>query len=601
MHTPCIRVDSLLSAREYTAPIHSTGSHPNTSLLRARWTPACTLRRSHIGRYIPGAQLLPQAVRGATSTRSACTLRVERPRRTAVHFFPHTRPPDTHSHLSQPPTTPPLDSGAAVEYQGHSGEHLLFACSDQGMPNGKRRGGLRRRPPGVAMMARSRDDAASEIETASIDGDRNMSTSFAREGSGDSARREDSGGFDRRRPDRDPSPFLPMRGAGRGGFSRRSGTSSPLPAAAGGGARGGEHEERSRLWKKADFPTDDALRKCRVHRHEDLPRHIYLLLDILGLQFRWVLTRFGRGRALVSAAAQLVDDQKEHAWMTLYAHDRDVLETLLYRRLQTLWHDCTDALAVFAKHRADTELCGQKVWEALLTAFPLDHKRMQTVLLATEFGNLMAWDGRTKADVDRHFSNITDTLEMLTFLGDNIDIEAVFKALVLATLKSSQTKALTKAYSVILDNLDDDKELSFDMIQKTCVRKLRERNNRGDDRHFERRPATPHRGSSSGPSSSGPSNDKAHRHSRSKSLSRPADADYVSAFLVNFLADRGVKASQVLKDADLDPNDVRSGYALRALLAEADNFIPATIHTDTDGDGTDCCSDSQASSASAAD
>jgi len=318
------------------------------------------------------------------------------------------------------------------------------------MPNSKRRGGFRRRPLGVAMMARSRDDAASEIETASIDGDRNMSTSFAREGSGDSARREDSGGFDRRRPDRDPSPFLPMRGAGRGGFSRRSGTSSPLPAAAGGGARGGEHEERSRLWKKADFPTDDALRKCRVHRHEDLPRHIYLLLDILGLQFRWVLTRFGRGRALVSAAAQLVDDQKEHAWMTLYAHDRDVLETLLYRRLQTLWHDCTDALAVFAKHRADTELCGQKVWEALLTAFPLDHKRMQTVLLATEFGNLMAWDGRTKADVDRHFSNITDTLEMLTFLGDNIDIEAVFKAIVLATLKSSQTKALTKAYSVIV-------------------------------------------------------------------------------------------------------------------------------------------------------
>jgi hypothetical protein len=29
---------------------------------------------------------------------------------------------------------------------------------------------------------------------------------------------------------------------------------------------------------------------------------------------------------------------------------------------------------------------------------------MQTVLLTTEFGNLMAWDGRSKADVDRHFS-----------------------------------------------------------------------------------------------------------------------------------------------------------------------------------------------------
>ncbi len=80
--------------------------------------------------------------------------------------------------------------------------------------------------------------------------------------------------------------------------------------------------------------------------------------------------------------------------MALYANDRDVLETLLYRRLKTLWHDCTYALAIFSKHRAGTELCGQKVWEALLTAFPLNHKRMQTVLLAKEFSSLMAWDGQ---------------------------------------------------------------------------------------------------------------------------------------------------------------------------------------------------------------
>ena len=99
-----------------------------------------------------------------------------------------------------------------------------------------------------------------------------------------------------------------------------------------------------------------------------------------------MLTRVGIGRTLVSAAERVVDDQKEHVWMALYAHDRDVLETLLYRRLQTLWHTCTDALAIFSKHRACTELCGQKVWEALLTAFPLNHQRMQTVLLATEFG-----------------------------------------------------------------------------------------------------------------------------------------------------------------------------------------------------------------------
>ncbi len=131
--------------------------------------------------------------------------------------------------------------------------------------------------------------------------------------------------------------------------------------------------------------------------------------------------------------------------MALYANDRDVLETLLYRRLQTLWHVCTDSLVIFSKHRACTELCAQKVWEALLTEFPLNHNRMQTVLLAREFSSLMAWDGHSKADVDRHFSNVSDTLEMLTFLGRNLDITDVFKDVILATLQSSKTKALTKA------------------------------------------------------------------------------------------------------------------------------------------------------------
>jgi hypothetical protein len=217
-------------------------------------------------------------------------------------------------------------------------------------------------------MACPRDDEASEI--ASVDGARDMSTSFACEVSGDFDSREGSGGLDSRRQDRDPSPFQATRGAARGGFgsSRRHGNSSPSPAVSGGAARGGDPEERGRIWKKADFPTDDALLKCRVYLHEDLPRHIYLLLDILGLQFRWVLTRVGLGRTLVSAAERIVDDQKEHAWIALYANDRDVLETLLYRRLQTLWHDCTDALAIFSKHRAGTELCGQKARTVLKEA-----------------------------------------------------------------------------------------------------------------------------------------------------------------------------------------------------------------------------------------
>ena len=72
---------------------------------------------------------------------------------------------------------------------------------------------------------------------------------------------------------------------------------------------------------------------------------------------------------------------------------------------------------------------------------------MQTVLLAREFSRLMDWDGQSKADVDRHFGDISDTLQTLKFLEHNINITDVFKSVVLATLKSSKTKALTKAYA----------------------------------------------------------------------------------------------------------------------------------------------------------
>jgi hypothetical protein len=140
------------------------------------------------------------------------------------------------------------------------------------------------RPGPAVVRPRNGDNTLDEAsDIASVDGSRDMSTSFAREGSGGFDSREGSGGFDSRRQDCDPSPFPAACVAARGGFGsgRRNGTSSPSPAASGGSARGGDPEERGRIWKKTDFPTDDDLRKCRVHRHEDLPRHIYLLLDIL--------------------------------------------------------------------------------------------------------------------------------------------------------------------------------------------------------------------------------------------------------------------------------------------------------------------------------
>ena len=163
MHSPCIYVDGgFLSARAYTAPIHSPGSHPNTSLLRARWTPACILRPSHIHHGLT-EQLMPAAC-GATSVRNACTLRIELPRRTAVHFFPHTRPPDTHSHFSQQHTTPSLESGAAFEYQG-SLVNTYFSLVLNSTTGKQRRGGRsHHRPPGPAMsLPRDGDNTLDEF------------------------------------------------------------------------------------------------------------------------------------------------------------------------------------------------------------------------------------------------------------------------------------------------------------------------------------------------------------------------------------------------------------------------------------------------------
>ncbi len=122
----------------------------------------------------------------------------------------------------------------------------------------------------------------------------------ARGGFGGSAR-GGFGGFGGSRDSRPSSPSLAAHGAACGAFGSRSrnGAPSPSPAASGGAARGSDARAHSdhddgRQWKQMDFPTEEALRKCKVKRHEDLPRHIYLLLDILGLQFRWLLTRMGK-------------------------------------------------------------------------------------------------------------------------------------------------------------------------------------------------------------------------------------------------------------------------------------------------------------------
>ena len=127
----------------------------------------------------------------------------------------------------------------------------------------------------------------------------------------------------------------------------------------------------------------------------------------------------------------------------------------------------------------------------------------------------------------------------------------------------------------------------------SCARKSRFRRgqDRGDDRHRDppaipRRPATPRR------------EYKDFLRPEDFSCSKPED---VTAFLCNFLVERGVKPMKVLKTDGLPhatPDDWRDADAVQALYKAAEPFMPETVASDTDSAATDTSCDSQAPSAS---
>jgi hypothetical protein len=129
------------------------------------------------------------------------------------------------------------------------------------------------------------------------------------------------------------------------------------PAARGGfGARAhrseGHRDDRdsSRAWRTADFPVQALFVNCTVKCHEDVPRHIWRLFQVLGIQHRWILTRGELGRESVSTAdLTAINDAKEAAWMALHAHERDLLEDTMYSRLAALWSEFSDAITIFDK------------------------------------------------------------------------------------------------------------------------------------------------------------------------------------------------------------------------------------------------------------
>jgi hypothetical protein len=97
---------------------------------------------------------------------------------------------------------------------------------------------------------------------------------------------------------------------------------------------------------------------------------------------------------------------------------------------------------------------------------------------------MMKWDGDSNLAVNIHFGKANETHQTLGYLYD-LTLDDVLKSVLMATLKASANRTLRDAYHNILDDLDDDKELTFALMQQAYARQFR----RVPDR--ERRPDTP--------------------------------------------------------------------------------------------------------------
>ena len=194
---------------------------------------------------------------------------------------------------------------------------------------------------------------------------------------------------------------------------------------------------------------------------------------------------------------------------------------------------------------------------------------------------MMRWDGDSKGAVNSHFASVTELHRTMGYIG-NLSIEDVLKSVLMATLKASTNRSLRDAYHKVLDDLDDDKDLSFALIQDACARQFRRH---PDERHpaaWNRdHPGTPKR--TLGPPGA-------------TRKTRPQTSDTVSAYLCNFLDDHGFKPVKVLKKASLRTEtqaDWHSCDVVHALYMASLPLMPQTLHTDSEAASDDDASDEQ--------
>jgi hypothetical protein len=142
----------------------------------------------------------------------------------------------------------------------------------------------------------------------------------------------------------------------------------------------------------------------------------------------------------------------------------------------------------------------------------------------------MTWDVDSKCTVNTHFQKVGETCQAFGYM-DYFTIDDVFKSVLLATLKSFHIIALRAACDQILDDLDNDKELTFAHIKTVCARQFRRRKERPDPPHCADTPRTP------------PAKPEKYNRYKWQGAHEPA------VFFCNTLEEHGVRPEKVLRQA----------------------------------------------------
>jgi hypothetical protein len=154
---------------------------------------------------------------------------------------------------------------------------------------------------------------------------------------------------------------------------------------------------------------------------------------------------------------------------------------------------------------------------------------------------------------------------------DALTIDDVFRSVILVTLKSSHNSALRTAYDQILDDLDDDKDLTFAHIQTRSV--LANLGEPRSDTRIHLTAMTP------GELRRAPRPSKP-RSTTSTNIKEVTN----SPLLCNTLEQHGEQSGKVFRRAGLADAEWNEPASVTTLFMAAQKHFPGSVPSDTDDD-----------------